>query len=157
MPVRARLRKMLSRSSSSSPSDTPNDSGSRERYPDNVYKPGEKMPPMKYRRPVAPEHKEKLESFSFAKAWRRRSHQSVYSPHGSRMPSRAPSLVGSILGRRSFASRRGNSVDEPLKEGEGEGGGPENGILFMFKAFAARVLIMYSQSACPGRIHTKTQ
>ncbi|KAH6644482.1 hypothetical protein C7974DRAFT_21750 [Boeremia exigua] len=63
----------------------------------DFYKPGEKMPPMKYRRPVDPEHKEKLEAFTWKKAWRRRSHQSLYSPMGSRLPSRK----GSFRSRRS--------------------------------------------------------
>ncbi|KAF1364371.1 hypothetical protein EJ07DRAFT_99944 [Lizonia empirigonia] len=63
----------------------------------DFYLPGEKMPPMKYRRPVDPEHKKNLEAFSFKKAWRRRSHQSLYSPMGSRLPSRK----GSFRSRRS--------------------------------------------------------
>lgn len=63
----------------------------------DFYLPGEKMPPMKYRRPVDPEHKKTLEAFSFKKAWRRRSHQSLYSPMGSRLPSRK----GSFRSRRS--------------------------------------------------------
>lgn len=66
---------------------------------DDFYKPGEKMPPLKYRRAVDPEHKKALEAFSFKTAWRRRSHQSLYSPMGSRMPSR----------RSSFRSRRSRS------------------------------------------------
>ncbi|KZM24691.1 uncharacterized protein EKO05_0007098 [Ascochyta rabiei] len=63
----------------------------------DFYLPGEKMPPMKYRRPVDPEHKKNLDAFSFKKAWRRRSHQSLYSPMGSRLPSRK----GSFRSRRS--------------------------------------------------------
>ncbi|KAF3039363.1 hypothetical protein E8E12_006295 [Didymella heteroderae] len=63
----------------------------------DFYKPGEKMPPMKYRRPVDPEHKKNLEAFTWKKAWRRRSHQSLYSPMGSRLPSRK----GSFRSRRS--------------------------------------------------------
>lgn len=45
-------------------------------------------PKPKYRAPVDPKHKERLEAFSFANTWRRKSTSSLYSPHGSRMPSR---------------------------------------------------------------------
>lgn len=70
----------------------------KEEEPESdFYKPGEKMPPMKYRRPVDPEHKKNLEAFTWKKAWRRRSHQSLYSPMGSRLPSRK----GSFRSRRS--------------------------------------------------------
>ncbi|KAH9870146.1 hypothetical protein J1614_007068 [Plenodomus biglobosus] len=65
----------------------------------DFYLPGEKMPPLKYRRPVDPEHKKRLEAFSFATAWRRHSNASLYSPMGSRIPSR----------RSSFRSRRSRS------------------------------------------------
>lgn len=65
----------------------------------DFYLPGEKMPPLKYRRPVDPEHKQRLEAFSFATAWRRHSNASLYSPMGSRLPSR----------RSSFRSRHGRS------------------------------------------------
>jgi hypothetical protein len=70
----------------------------------NVYQPGEKMPPLKYRRPVAPEHKAHLESFRWEKAWRRRSDISQYSPMGSRMQSRRSSM--STFGRRSLEIQR---------------------------------------------------
>jgi hypothetical protein len=72
----------------------------------NVYQPGEKMPPMKYRRPVDPAHKAHLESFSWTSAWRRRSVgsvYSVYSPMGSRLPSRKASRT--TLGRKSIGAR----------------------------------------------------
>lgn len=83
---------------------------------------------MKYRRPVAKEHKEHLEAFDFSKAWRRRSHQSLYSPRGSRLPSLVGSAVGGGAGAsrngsvtsagaggpgRSFASPRADSVEMP--------------------------------------------
>ncbi|KAJ4373155.1 hypothetical protein N0V83_003446 [Neocucurbitaria cava] len=45
----------------------------------DFYQPGEKMPPLKYRRPVDPEHKKNLEAFSFTTAWRRHSHTSLSS------------------------------------------------------------------------------
>ncbi|KAK5138508.1 hypothetical protein LTR08_000095 [Meristemomyces frigidus] len=81
---------------------------SRDRLPSNVYKPGEPMPRPKYRKPPTKEHKEKLESFSFAEAWRRKSFQSTYSPMGTRAPSRRNSLFS----RKSFGgkSSRANSV-----------------------------------------------
>lgn len=59
-----------------------------ERWPSNVYRPGEPMPRPKYRAPPKKEHKEKLEAFSFTEAWRRNSFQSQYSPMGTRAPSR---------------------------------------------------------------------
>jgi len=69
----------------------------------DFYQPGEQMPPLKYRRPVDPEHKKRLEAFSFQTAWRQRSHASLYSPMGSRLPSR----------KASFCSRRscGRSIN----------------------------------------------
>ena len=75
------------------------------------------MPPLKYRRPVEKKHKESLEAFSFAQAWRRKSHQSVYSPMGSRMPSRAASVVtgpsrsGSVTTAGEKSLKRGGSLD----------------------------------------------
>jgi hypothetical protein len=95
MAIRERLKKTFSRNSASGAGSQ--DSGNPE---SNVYKPGEKMPQSKYRRPVAKEHKEKLEAFSFADAWRRRSHASTYSPMGSRMPSRKNSAEPQV-GRKS--------------------------------------------------------
>lgn len=95
---------------------------SDERWPSNVYKPGEPMPRPKYRAVPKKEHKEKLESFSFAEAWRRKSFQSQYSPMGTRAPSRRNSArtPGSrrsswiSLGRKSFSGPstdgRSNSV-----------------------------------------------
>lgn len=76
---------------------------------DDYYKPGEKMPPMKYRRAVDPEHKKKLEAFSFSTAWRRRSHTSLYSPMGSRLPSRRNSCRSRRSRSRSMARSRRSS------------------------------------------------
>jgi len=76
---------------------------SHERWPSNVYKPGEPMPRPKYRAPPKKEHKEHLDSFSFADAWRRKSFQSQYSPMGTRAPSRLPSAAPSR--RSSWYSR----------------------------------------------------
>jgi hypothetical protein len=76
---------------------------------DDFYKPGEKMPPLKYRRAVDPEHKKKLESFTFSTAWRRRSHTSLYSPMGSRLPSRRNSCRSKRSRSRSMARSRRSS------------------------------------------------
>lgn len=108
MPLRTRIKRALTRGSQDDGnglSKTSSKSSKKDpRYKDpNVYQPGEKMPPLKYRRPVAPEHKEKLEAFNWAKAWRRRSDHSVYSPMGSRMPSRKTSRT--TLGRKSIGGR----------------------------------------------------
>lgn len=75
------------------------------------------MPRPKYRAPVKKEHKEKLESFSWGEAWRRRSFMSEYSPMGSRMPSRR----GSLISRKSYGgkSSRRNSVGDSGKEVDG--------------------------------------
>ncbi|EME47827.1 hypothetical protein DOTSEDRAFT_124512 [Dothistroma septosporum NZE10] len=103
----------------------------RDRWPSNVYKPGEPMPRPKYRAPPKKEHKEKLESFSFAEAWRRRSFQSQYSPMGTRAPSRRnsskhPSRRNSWLsiGRKSFSGKsteggRSNSITSGETEKNG--------------------------------------
>lgn len=73
----------------------------------DFYQPGEQMPPLKYRRPVDPEHKARLEAFSFQTAWRRRSHASLYSPMGSRLPSRKASFCSrKSCGRSISRSRR---------------------------------------------------
>lgn len=56
------------------------------------------MPRPKYRAPVDKKHKEMLDSFDFVNRWRnpssrRGSHDwSLYSPHGSRIPSRTNSF-----------------------------------------------------------------
>ncbi|KAL8647949.1 MAG: hypothetical protein Q9226_006217 [Calogaya cf. arnoldii] len=83
-------------------------------YPENVYKPGE-IPPSKYKGPYNQEHQVKLHAFRFKTAFqgRRKSEQSLYSPMGSRLPSRK----GSFLSRRSFArSRQQSRVEDILME-----------------------------------------
>jgi hypothetical protein len=89
MPFRERIKKTfrrMSNTNSSGSTDTkvydPSD-----RSCSLYYQPGEKIP-YKYRRPVEPAHKAKLDGFSFGSAWRRKSTQSQYSPMGSRLPSR---------------------------------------------------------------------
>jgi len=126
MAFRERIKKALRKASPNSSihkDSTTESNKSRERWPSNVYKPGETMPRAKYRAPVKKEHKEKLESFSFASAWRRKSFMSEYSPMGTRMPSRRASLIS----RKSFGGRsslrnsmnmsRRNSVSGGVKSG----------------------------------------
>lgn len=125
MAFREKLKKTFSRNQSSGNSEnsstlskTNSKQNSRRNSKDNknhqYYKPGEKIPQSKYRRPVDPAHKAQLESFSFAKAWRRMSNQSQYSPMGSRLPSRRGSVISSM--RKSIGSRRGNSSIGPGPE-----------------------------------------
>ena len=101
-------------------------------WPENVYKPHE-MPQLRYKRPADPKHRQHLEAYSLEKAFKgigskRRSRGSLYSPMGSRLPSR----IGSIASRRSVAKTEGPSgsasVAEPsVQEDDMEGGGVENG------------------------------
>lgn len=74
------LFKSRSKSDKDSLSKASTQGSDRERWPSNVYKPGEPMPRPKYRAPPKKEHKDKLEAFSFADAWRKKSFQSQYSP-----------------------------------------------------------------------------
>jgi hypothetical protein len=117
MPFRARLKKTFSRNSTDG-SDGSSTTGSNTEH--SVYGPGEKIPPSKYRRPVQKEHKEKLEAFSFAKAWRRKSNTSLYSPMGSRMPSRKNSA-------EPQQGRRSRSFVQQVPEGEGDDTDVTNG------------------------------
>ncbi|KAF2206515.1 hypothetical protein CERZMDRAFT_89263 [Cercospora zeae-maydis SCOH1-5] len=127
MAIREKV-KLLFKSKSKSDRDSQtsgvSSKASDERWPSNVYKPGEPMPRPKYRAPPKKEHKDKLEAFSFAEAWRRKSFQSQYSPMGTRAPSRRNSIIKTpasrrsswiSLGRKSFSGRstdgaRSNSI-----------------------------------------------
>jgi len=102
MPFREKLKKAFKTGSPASSKTTSPVIEQDSRWPSNVYKPGEPMPRLKYRAPVKKEHQDKLDSFSFGKAWRRRSQQSLYSPMGSRLPSRK----GSLARRPSHSSKR---------------------------------------------------
>jgi hypothetical protein len=103
--LRTRLRRALTGQAESKPGK-----GAKSTEPeDDYYKPGEKMPPLKYRRAVDPEHKKILESFSFSTAWRRRSNASLYSPMGSRLPSRRNSCRSRRSRSRSMARSRRSS------------------------------------------------
>ncbi|KAF2461779.1 hypothetical protein BDY21DRAFT_367975 [Lineolata rhizophorae] len=122
MPVRDRFRRVFGRSGDHGRGSS--SSGSGEGDPNHrYYKPGEVVPQPKYRRPVAKEHKEALEAFSFAKAWRRKSDQSQYSPMGTRRNSANRSDVGagrlSWTGRKSMQSARrgeGAAVSDKVEE-----------------------------------------
>jgi hypothetical protein len=106
MAIRARAKAFFRRSRNAN-DDTlskTDSTDSHERWPSNVYKPGEPMPRPKYRAPPKKEHKEHLDSFSFGNAWRRKSFQSQYSPMGTRAPSRLPSAAPSR--RSSWYSRK---------------------------------------------------
>ncbi|KAF2641929.1 hypothetical protein P280DRAFT_468417 [Massarina eburnea CBS 473.64] len=127
MALRSRLRRAFNRGNSPDDSNTV---PSKHVFPRPrktktdplVYQPGEKMPPLKYRRPVAPEHKAHLESFDWAKAWRRRSDQSIYSPMGSRMPSRRNSYQSfsrRSLHRRSMSRSRAGEDGSVYDSGVG--------------------------------------
>ncbi|KJY01613.1 hypothetical protein TI39_contig285g00058 [Zymoseptoria brevis] len=101
-----------------------------ERWPSNVYKPGEAMPRPKYRAPPKKEHKESLEAFSFAEAWRRKSFQSQYSPMGTRAPSRRnssrqPSRRSSwySMGKKSYGGKSDVVRNGSVTSGETEKGG----------------------------------
>jgi hypothetical protein len=108
--LRTRLRRVLTGTAESGPLSKLKNGKSKNTEPeDDYYKPGEKMPPLKYRRAVDPEHKATLEAFSFSTAWRRRSHTSLYSPMGSRLPSRRNSCRSRRSRSRSMARSRRSS------------------------------------------------
>ncbi|KAL8675508.1 MAG: hypothetical protein Q9168_000020 [Polycauliona sp. 1 TL-2023] len=123
MPFRAKVKRAFGKSDDSSEASSdaqlktsPKKSKKPKttEYPDNVYKPGE-IPESKYKGPYNKEHQVKLHAFSFKTAFqgRRKSEQSLYSPMGSRLPSRK----SSFLSRKSFArSRQQSRVDETLME-----------------------------------------
>jgi hypothetical protein len=116
MAIRERLKKTFRRNSTSG---TGSEESSTTEH--RVYQPGEKIPQSKYRRPVAKEHKEKLEAFSFANAWRRKSNGSTYSPMGSRMPSRKNSAEPQVGRRsRSFVQSVAEEKDEENDVGNGK-------------------------------------
>ena len=145
MPFREKMRKAFGRSPSTSETSSPGaltpvtslsqfsqrDKKSKKkdkRGNGDVYQPGEAMPKPKYRAPVDPQHKDRLEAFSFAGAWeamRRKSMQSQYSPMGSRMPSRMGSLVSNKMGRSS--RQQSFAVPIGLEESKDAGNDLENG------------------------------
>ncbi|KAL9014204.1 MAG: hypothetical protein Q9173_001135 [Seirophora scorigena] len=92
-------------------------------FPEDVYKPGE-IPESKYKGPYNKAHQQKLHAFSFASAFqgRRKSDQSLYSPMGSRMPSR----MNSFISRRT-RSRQQSRVEDMLMESSEADDAVENG------------------------------
>ena len=116
MPFRERAKNLFkTKSRGNSLSQTSSNSSERDRWPSNVYKPGEQMPRPKYRAPPQKEHKEKLEAFSFADSWRKKSFQSTYSPMGTRAPSRRTSFLS--MGRKSRKSFSGRSTGGKSESG----------------------------------------
>lgn len=130
MPFREKVKKAFGKSSEESAEANSDVSQSQPKissrkskkqkveYPDNVYKPGE-IPESKYKGPYNKAHQQKLHAFSFGAAFQSRrksnqSSQSLYSPMGSRLPSR----VGSFMSKRSFGpkSRQQSRVEDTLME-----------------------------------------
>ncbi|KAL8969851.1 MAG: hypothetical protein Q9183_001794 [Haloplaca sp. 2 TL-2023] len=120
MPFRAKVKKAFGKSNddhteiSSDLSIFKKHHKTAAEYPTDVYKPGE-IPESKYRGPYDKQHQQSLHAFNFTNAFqgRRRSSQSLYSPMGSRLPSRMSSLIS----RRSFArSRQQSRVSDTLME-----------------------------------------
>ncbi|KAL8962456.1 MAG: hypothetical protein Q9193_001137 [Seirophora villosa] len=95
----------------------------KSEFPEDVYKPGE-IPESKYKGPYNKAHQQKLHAFSFASAFqgRRKSDQSLYSPMGSRMPSR----MNSFISRRT-RSRQQSRVEDTLMENSEADDAVENG------------------------------
>ena len=94
----------------------------KEKLPDNVYKPGEAMPRPKYRGPYNQAHQDKLSSFSFGDAWKRRESSATGNSDMSPMGSRLMSRRGSAWSRRSnkLGSRQNSEFQGPLDEGEAD-------------------------------------
>lgn len=128
MPFRAKVKKVFGRSGSGSPSDS---SSLKQPNPTehSTYGPDEPIPKSKYRGPVDPKHKDTLESFSFSNAFRRKSTQSLYSPFGSRMPSRNNS-IGNDDSRAVYTGKRNKSHFGQLAEDNDDGGDASNGTHF---------------------------
>ncbi len=118
MPFREKAKSLFktkSRGDSLTKSNTNSSSPEgRDRWPSNVYKPGEPMPRPKYRAPPKKEHTEKLEAFNFGEAWRKKSFQSVYSPMGTRAPSRRTSFLS--YGKKSATSRNPSITSEDTEK-----------------------------------------
>lgn len=124
MPFREKAKRFFKpRSRGDSLSKASTTESEAQSWPSNVYKPGEPMPRPKYRAPPKKEHKEKLEAFSFADAWRRKSYQSTYSPMGTRAPSRRTSFMS--LGRKSVGNR---SIGNKSMAGKSEGKSRRNSV-----------------------------
>lgn len=119
MPFRERVKRALGRSGSISDGSSLRKTNTGDSS--NTYGPGEAIPKSKYRGPVDPKHKEKLEGFSFGQAWRRKSHVSLYSPFGSRMPSRNPSRNNSVADPRKLFAREPSHVGHVMQNVDDSG------------------------------------
>lgn len=119
MPLREKAKNFFKRrnSRSDSLSKTSSKESSRDRWPSNVYKPGEPMPRPKYRRPPEKAHKDKLDAFSWAESWRRKSFQSQHSPMGTRLPSRRNSFLSFRKGLASRNASRNASIASASDKG----------------------------------------
>ena len=130
MAIRERLRKTFKKNkgSSSSGGSTPSSGSDPSHYTGRTdieyYKPHE-IPKSKYKGRVDPEHKERLEAYSFADAFatvRRKSSQAlsgIMSPGGTKSQSRRPSYMSHM----SKASRDGRK-DDSLAPGQHDGHSP---------------------------------
>lgn len=129
MPFRAKMKRALGRSGSSSngsdliTTDTNRSTKSKkpkkEKLPANVYKPGEAMPRPKYRGPYNQAHQDKLSAFSFGDVWKRRSSaagNSDISPMGSRTMSRR----SSAWSKKNKLGSRKNSGFAGVEEAEAD-------------------------------------
>jgi len=140
MPFRAKIKKVFGGSSSSSDSSSLQTTKTSE---SNVYKPGEPIPQSKYRGRVDPEHKATLESFSFGDTFRRKSCQSQYSPHGSRMPSRNNSINAEPRKFFGLGGRKKSQVPQ-VAEGEDDLTDTANGMLSYLDTIHETVLMIIS-------------
>lgn len=119
MPLREKAKSFFKSKHHNSDSLSKTNTNGSDRKGSDYYQPGE-MPLPKYRRPPQKEHKEKLEAFSFADAWGRKSFQSHHSPMGTRAPSRRASWMS--MGRKSVASLPRKSLGGRSIGGRSEAG-----------------------------------
>lgn len=105
--------------------------------------------PKKYRASVDPQHKDRLDAFSFGGALdaiRRRSVHSQYSPMGSRMPSR----MGSLASNKQGGANRQQSFDAAgsIEEAGDPDGDVGNGKVLQKIIPNAEARAKSGQSAC---------
>lgn len=113
MPLRERAKNLFKSSRARNGSTS---TGSSDSTNHSVYKPGEAMPPPKYRRAPAKEHTEKLEAFSFADSWRKRSFQSSHSPMGTCAQNSRRQSAASVRGLKGRKSAVGG-VEHDAEDG----------------------------------------
>ena len=128
MPFREKMRKALGRSNDDGSDLTTTDTNKstkskktkKEKLPDNVYKPGESMPRPKYRGPYNQAHQDKLSTFSFGDAWKRRKSSGTVGSDLSPMGSRIMSRRNSAWSKKSKLGSRQNSAFAGVESGEGD-------------------------------------